>query len=251
MNDFLSVALKAVKKAGREIMKQYKNELIITNKKDNSPVTNVDISAEKIIIKTIKKSFPKHGFLGEELGSENNKSEYKWIIDPIDGTKNFIRKIPLFGTQLALMKDNEIILGVSYAPAIKELIYAAKGKGAYLNGKKISVSNIKLVNESYVSYGGLNLFNKHKLIPNLLSLISECKGRRGFGDFWSYHLLAMGKIDIFIEPETKIWDIAAVSLIVNEAGGKVTDIKCNKVNIKTTSIIATNGLLHKKIMNYF
>ena len=149
------------------------------------------------------------------------------------------------------MKDNEIILGVSYAPAIKELIYAAKGKGAYLNGKKISVSNIKLVNESYVSYGGLNLFNKHKLIPNLLSLISECKGRRGFGDFWSYHLLAMGKIDIFIEPETKIWDIAAVSLIVNEAGGKVTDIKGNKVNIKTTSIIATNGLLHKKIMNYF
>ncbi|VVB74217.1 Fructose-1,6-bisphosphatase/inositol-1-monophosphatase [Candidatus Tiddalikarchaeum anstoanum] len=149
------------------------------------------------------------------------------------------------------MKNNEIILGISNAPALKELIYAEKGKGAYFKGKKINVSKISELKDSYLSFGGINLFERKNIINQLLNLARNCMGRRGFGDFWSYHLLARGIIDIMIEAETKIWDIAAVKLIVEESGGKVTEIKGKLVDMNTTSIIATNKLLHEEVLKFF
>ena len=248
---FMLVALQAAKEAEKVIMKYYSDEIHSKLKEDNSPVTLADIESEKVIIKIIKENFPDHGFISEETGNENESSEFKWVIDPIDGTKNYLRKIPLFATQIALIKNDEIILGVSNAPALNELMYAEKGKGAFLNSKKVVVSSIASLSESYICFGGLKYFEKHNYIDSLLSLVKSTLGHRGIGDFWCYHLLAQGKIDIMIESETKIWDIAALKVIVEESGGKVTDILGREITVDSTSIIATNKLIHNKVHEFF
>lgn len=247
---FLNTAIEAAKKAEEIILRYYQEDIEVDIKDDLSPVTKADIESEKEIIKIIRAQFPSHGFLGEESTQDIKKKEYLWIIDPIDGTKNYIRKIPLFATQIALMKDKELILGLSNAPALKELVYAEKGRGAYCNGHKIQVSTIKELNKSYVLFGGVKYFKQHNMLENLLSLIGDTQAHRGIGDFWSYHLLAQGKVDVMIEAQTKIWDIAAVKVIVEEAGGKVTDIKGNQVNLDTTSLLATNKRLHQTVLEY-
>ncbi|MDD4353094.1 MAG: inositol monophosphatase [Candidatus Nanoarchaeia archaeon] len=248
--DYLGIAIKAAKEAGKILIQKY--PLIDYNlKQDNSPVTEADRIAENKIKTIIKKYCPNHGFICEESGNENNNSEYKWIIDPLDGTKNYLRKIPFFSTLIALSKNDEIILGVSYAPLLKELIYAEKGKGAYLNGKKINVSKIDLLEKSYLSFGGINLFEKKGNLKQLLSLAGKTMGRRGFGDAYSYHLLASGKIDIMVEPKTNIWDFAPFCIIIKEAGGKITDIKGKSISLKSDSVISTNGLLQDKVVKEF
>ena len=144
--------------------------------------------------------------------------------------------------------NGEIILGVSNAPAQKELAYAEKGCGTYVNDKKVEVSQIGSLSESYVSFGGVERFEKHNNLKQLLSLINSTQGHRGFGDAWSYHLLIKGKIDIVVEAELKVWDIAALKIIVEEAGGKVTDINGKPIDKDSTSAIATNNLLHKNVL---
>jgi histidinol-phosphatase len=251
ISPYLTVAIEAVKAAEKVIKKYYSKDIRFTLKSDQSPVTIADKEAEEVIKTVITKAFPEHTFLGEEFGTSNVNSEYLWIIDPIDGTKHYTRQIPLFATQLALMKGDKIILGISNAPGMNELIYAEKGKGAYLNNNKISVSTISEIENSYMSFGGIGYFHKHNLMDNLIRIEKNTQGHRGIGDFWSYHLLSSGKIEIMIEAETKVWDIAAASTIVEEAGGKVTDIKGNPVNRTTNSIVATNGLVHDKVLAYF
>ncbi len=248
---YLQVALNAVKEAENIIKKYYSEEIRATLKADQSPVTIADQEAEKIIRQNILAAFPDHRILGEEEGKSDNDSPFLWVIDPIDGTKNYMRKVPLFATQLALMKDNQVILGISNAPALGELMFAEKGMGTYFNHEKVTVSSISEVKDSYLSYGGIGYFQKHRLMNQLLEIEANTRAHRGIGDFWSYHLLAQGKIDIMLEAETKLWDIAAVSLIVEEAGGKVTDLAGNRVNESTTSIIATNGHIHNTVANYF
>jgi len=248
--DFLKIALEAAKKA-EEVILYYFGSVNSRLKQDKSPVTIADKEAEKLIINTIRSKFPNHSFLGEEFGLEKEKTEFLWIIDPIDGTKNYLRKIPLFATQIALMKNDELVLGVSNAPVFKELMYAEKGKGAYLNNEKIEVSDVGRLKKAYMSFGGIEYFEKNQNLSGLLSLIHLTQGHRGIGDFWSYHLLAQGKIDIMIEAQTKLWDIAAQKVIVEEAGGVITSISGKPIEKNTTSIIATNKKLHKEVLKYF
>lgn len=248
---FLQIALKAAKEAERVIMKYYKADIEAEWKRDFSPVTIADIEAEKTIIETIKKVFPEHAFLSEESGVDTFQSECLWIIDPLDGTKRYIREIPLFGTQIALMRNGELVLGVSNMPFLKELLYAEEGKGAYCNDSRIRVSETKDLNKAYVSFGSLISFEKCSLIPNLLALEKSILFSRGIGDIWSYHLLARGKLDIVVETKVKIWDIAALKVIIEEAGGKVTDFHGDSVTKNTTSVIATNGTLHDSVVKIF
>ena len=247
---YLEVAIEAVKRAEKVVLKYYKTNMKVAVKGDLSPLTKADVEAEEEIITTIKNQFPDHGFLGEESVKNIKKDGYLWIIDPIDGTMNYVRKIPLFATQLALMKDGELILGVSNAPALKELMHAEKGKGAYFNGRRVRASSIKNLNNSYMLFGGVEQFMQRGLLKNLVSLANNTQGHRGIGDFWSYHLLAQGKADIMIEARTAIWDIAALKVIVEEAGGKMTDIKGGQVSLNTNSILATNGKLHQEVLDY-
>lgn len=249
---YLQTALEAVKKAEGAIFHYYAGEVKHDIKEDKSPVTIADTEVEKIIKGIISKKFPSHGFLGEESEESQGEGEFNWIVDPIDGTKNFIRGIPLFATEIALMHKGEIILGVSNAPVLKELIYAEKGKGAYLNEEQIHVSSISSLENAYLSFGGLKYFEKISLTNNLLLLAQSVGGgTRSFGDFWAYHLLACGKIDIAIEAHVKIWDIAAMKVIVEEAGGMMTDIYGKPVDINTPSIIASNTKLHTQVNSYF
>jgi histidinol-phosphatase len=248
---YLEVALEAVKKTEKIIKKYYFEEVKTEYKWNNSPVTIADKESEKIIVEEIKKAFPNHSFLGEEFGDQNKGSEFTWIIDPIDGTKNYIRGIPLFATELALMKGDDIILGISNAPILNECLYAEKGKGAFLNGNKIVVSKIESIKDVYMSYGGINYFEKKNILEPFLKLNRETHAHRAMGDCWSFHLLAQGKIDLMAEADVRIWDIAGLSCIVEEAGGKCTDIYGNKITKEVNTILASNGLVHEKALGYF
>ncbi|MCK5043278.1 MAG: inositol-phosphate phosphatase [Candidatus Aenigmarchaeota archaeon] len=246
-SEFLKTGLEAAKKAEDIIMQHYDSGKLDTELKDDmSPVTIADKEAEKIIIETIRSRFPEHSILGEESGRDRNDSEYLWVIDPIDGTKNYMRKIPIFAIEIALMKDGEVIMGVSNAPVLKELLYAEKGKGAYLNGRKITVSGTKELDKAYLCFGGLKHFKKR--LDNLIRFSESAMACRGYGDFFGYHLIAQGKIDVMIDCHTNIWDIAAMSIIVDEAGGKFTDIEGNQVTEKIDSALATNGIMHDEVL---
>ena len=253
MSEFLSTALDAVRAAEDVILKYLETGVRAELKADQSPVTEADREAEEIIKATIRKKFPDHTFFGEESEKANlsNHQGYTWIIDPIDGTKSYLRKNPLFSTLLALMHDGEFVLGVSNAPLMKELLYAEKGEGCYLNGERVSVSKIDAIPDAYLSYGSLKLFERHQAVAPLVSLASSVKWGRGIGDFWSYHLLAQGKLDIMVEPDTKLWDVAAFTVIISEAGGTMTQLDGQPVNGATTTALATNGPLHNSIVQHF
>ncbi len=245
---YLPVAIEAVKAAQTIILKHYQTELTITAKQDLTPVTIADQQAEDIIKQTILAVFPDHTFFGEEgekVDLQNHKG-FTWIIDPIDGTKSFIRGFPLFGTLLALLHDGELIVGVSNAPAWNKLVYAAKGEGAFLNDAKLSVSKISQINEAYLNNGSLKNFENINKMPELLAMSRKAKWARGLGDFWIYHLIAQGKVDIMMEGSVKFWDIAAAKVIIEEAGGTMTQLDGKPITYQSTTALATNGLLHAR-----
>lgn len=252
-SQYLQVALQAVKQAETVVLRYLEQGVRAELKADQSPVTIADKEAEEAIRQTILASFPDHTFFGEEGTKENLQSHqgFTWIIDPIDGTKSYLRKNPLFATQLALMQDGEFILGVSNAPLIKELIYAEKGSGCFLNDTQIHVSETSTIANAYMSFGSLKYFAKNSQTEPLLQLTADAHWARGIGDFWSYHLLAQGKIDIMIEAETKLWDIAAMAVIIQEAGGKMSQLDGRPINHSTTSALATNGLIHDYVVQRF
>jgi histidinol-phosphatase len=243
---YLSVAITAVKAAQDVILKYYQDEqLEVAVKADQTPVTIADQQAEDIIKQTIRTAFPDHTFFGEEgekVDLQNHKG-FTWIIDPIDGTKSFIRGFPLFGTLLALLHDGELIVGVSNAPVWGELIYAAKGEGAFLNGARLEVSKIDQLKNAYLSNGRLKYFEDIHKIPQLLTLSREAKWARGLGDFWIYHLVAEGKVDIMMEGSIKFWDIATAKVIVEEAGGIMTQPDGQPITYQPTTVLATNGII--------
>jgi histidinol-phosphatase len=245
---YTSVALEAVKAAETIILEHYKGNLDVSTKDDNTPVTIADKQAEEIIKKTILASFPDHTFFGEE-GEKVDLRDHKgftWIIDPIDGTKSYIRGIPLFGTLLALLHDGELIVGVSNAPVWGELIYAAKGQGAFIKNSQAHVSRTQNISEAYISNGRLKYFEDINKMPQLLALGRQAEWARGMGDFWMYHLVSRGNIDIMMEGSVKFWDIAAAKVIVEEAGGTMTQLDGQPITYQSTTALATNGVLHTK-----
>ena len=251
-SQFLTVALEAAKNAEEIITAYYTSDAMkVELKADKTPVTLADTGAEKVIRETIKQAFPDHGFIGEEYGIEAGSSPYLWIIDPIDATKNYIRKIPIFGTQIALMRGEELILGVSNAPLLNELLYAEAGSGAFLNGEPITVSSVTHPKDAMVCHGGLKWFIEKGTFPGIYNFIKDAARTRGFGDFYMYHLVASARADAVVEAAISIWDIAAISVIVREAGGKVTDIRGQDITKDTESMVATNGILHDTVLDYF
>ena len=214
-----------------------------------TPVTEVDIKAENTIKDIILNAFPDYGFYGEETCRENKNSEYTWLVDPIDGTKGFVRGYPFFSTQIALMHHEEIILGVSNAPIFDEIIFAEKGKGAWMNNKQMHISNTKDIVSSTISTGNLKTIALSENWMNLGKIVSKADRIRGYGDFYHYHLLASGKIDVVIESDVNILDVAALSLIIEESGGVFTDFQGESPNLDTTSVIASNPILYLSLIH--
>ena len=243
----LVTAIDASNAAAKLIRSYFKGNFNVDIKKDMTPVTEVDIKAENTIKEIILNTFPDYGFYGEETCRENKNSEYTWLVDPIDGTKGFVRGYPFFSTQIALMHHDEIILGVSNAPIFDEVIFAEKGKGAWMNNKQIHISNTKDIVSSTISTGNLKTIALSENWMNLGKIVSKADRIRGYGDFYHYHLLASGKIDVVIESDVNILDVAALSLIIEESGGVFTDFQGESPNLDTTSVIASNPILYTSI----
>ena len=243
----LVTAIDASNAAARLIRSYFKGNFNVDIKEDMTPVTEVDIKAENTIKDIILNAFPDYGFYGEETCRENKNSEYTWLVDPIDGTKGFVRGYPFFSTQIALMHHEEIILGVSNAPIFDEVIFAEKGKGAWMNNKQMHISNTKDIVSSTISTGNLKTIALSENWMNLGKIVSKADRIRGYGDFYHYHLLASGKIDVVIESDVNILDVAALSLIIEESGGVFTDFQGKRSNLDTTSVIASNPNLYSSI----
>jgi len=246
---FLSAALEAAEAAAEIIRKAYRGNFDVQYKADASPVTEVDVASERAIKAVLQRHFPEHGFFGEETGKQNQDAEYLWLVDPIDGTKAFVRGYPMFSIQIALMRRGELILGVSSAPCWNggagELIHAEKGQGAWLNGERLQVSTIDTLGKATLSTGNLATLARSPQWAELGRLIPRLHRIRGYADFVHYHLLASGRIDAVVESDVNILDIAALTVIVREAGGSFTDLDGRPVGLDTTTVLATNGRLHE------
>ncbi len=248
-NAFLDTALMAAREAAAIIRSYYRGNLEVTAKSDRTPVTVADVEAEQTIRRIIQSRFPEHGFYGEETGKARMDSEYLWLVDPIDGTKSFVRQYPFFSTQIALMHDGEPILGVSSAPAFDEFAYAQAGHGAWLNDAPLRVSGISALADATLSTGNIQSLAASDRWSRLGELITRVNRIRGYGDFYHYHLLAAGKLEAVIESDVNILDIAALFVIVTEAGGSFTDLDGAPVGLRTRSVLATNGLILPQIMS--
>lgn len=240
----LKAAIEAAEAAARVIRDLYQRNLAVITKADKSPVTEADVKAEQAIREVLAKHFPQYGFYGEETGQHDMGAESVWLVDPIDGTKSFVRECPFFSTQIALMRAGKLVLGVSSAPAYNEFAWAERGEGAWLGQQRIRVSGVTDIEAAIVSSGNLKTLAAGPRWARYGELVTRVNRIRGYGDFVHYHLLARGALDAVIESDVNILDIAALTVIVEEAGGRFTDLEGASVGLATTSVLATNGPLH-------
>lgn len=244
------VMLLAAKQASKILLHHYGKKEAIKVKPNKSLVSIADLEANKAIIKIIKKNFPSHSILSEESVFEDNKSDYKWVIDPIDGTHNYLHKIPIFGTSIALEYKNQVVLGVLHFPILCITAVAEKGKGAFLNGKRIKVSGKKDFDHSFILIE-FSYANRKEKTDFLKRLVHKTIDVRNFGSA-IYHLLliACGKSEGFVIRTTHEWDIAAGFLLVWEAGGKITDLEGKKPKLSQDNFVISNGKIHKELLKY-
>jgi histidinol-phosphatase len=245
----LQAALDAAASAAEIARSLYQSNLAVRIKADKSPVTEADVRCELAIRAILEARFPSYGFYGEETGRSGQDAESLWLVDPIDGTKAFVREYPFFSTQIALMRHGEIVLGVSSAPVYGELAYAERGHGAYLNGKRLQVSDVATLEAAALSASNLKSLALGGQWARYGALVSQVGRVRGYGDFLHYHLLAAGKIDVVIESDVNILDIAPLVVIVDEAGGRFTELAGGPITLASTTVLATNGHLHTAILD--
>lgn len=245
----LSAALDAARAAAEVIQSLYRHNLAVQLKADKSPVTEADVRAEQVIRAALTERFPGFGFHGEETGSERLDAESIWLVDPIDGTKSFVRDCPFFSTQIALQRAGRLVLGVSSAPAYGELAWAEEGSGAFLDGKPVHVSAIADLGAAILSTGNLKtLAASPARWSRLGALVGQVNRLRGYGDFLHYHLLARGALEAVLESDINILDIAALTVIVREAGGVVTDLEGAAIGMASTSVLAGNAATHAAVL---
>ena len=244
----LQAALEAARAAAEVIRGYYQHNLEVRTKADQTPVTEADVRAEQTIRTLLTERFPDYGFYGEETGQHDLGAESVWLVDPIDGTKSFVRQCPFFSTQIALLRAGQLVLGVSSAPAYGEIAWAERGGGAYLNDRPIRVSQTAELAASIVSTGNLKTLARSAQWARLGALIGQVNRIRGYGDFVHYHLLARGALEVVIESDVNILDIAALVVIVREAGGTFTDLAGGEITLETTSVLASNGRLHAPVL---
>lgn len=245
----LKAALEAAEAAAVVIRELYQRNLAVVTKADKSPVTEADVRAEEAIRAVLSARFPSYGFFGEETGQHAMGADRVWLVDPIDGTKSFVRECPFFSTQIALMHEGRMILGVSSAPAYGELAWAERGEGAWLGGQRLQVSRVDAIDSAIVSSGNLKtLARDERRWRRYGELVANVNRIRGYGDFVHYHLLARGALDAVIESDVNILDIAALTVLVEEAGGTFTDLDGQPISLATTTVLASNGPLHGPLL---
>lgn len=248
-SDKLKVAINAAKTGAKTALNFFDRNLEIEVKDDNSLVTTADKESEKEIKKYILSKFPKTKFVGEELGGKINDDEF-WIIDPIDGTRSFSRGVPEWCVMIAVSKNKQIVLSVIYFPFKNMLYYAEKGNGPFLNEKSIKVSKVKDIKKSYMGFGSIKYF-KSKDKDRLFKVIEQSGGAKSFESTYQSCLVAEGKMDINIDAYGKLWDLAPVKLLIEEAGGRITRLNGDEWSLEGSGAVITNGILHSKVLSIF
>ncbi|GAB3237042.1 histidinol-phosphatase [Glycomyces halotolerans] len=252
-NDDLGLAhLLADSASGIAVERYRAADLRVSTKPDMTEVSDADTTIEEVIRSTLSRARPRDGVYGEEFGDNPGASGRKWVIDPIDATRNFVRGVPIWATLIALFDRGEPVVGVVSAPSLGRRWWAMKDAGAFAgrdqrSGKKIHVSQVPKLADASVSISSITGWTKVDRQGAMLGLLHEVWRERGFGDFYSYCLLAEGAVDIAAEPEVALWDLAPLALIVEEAGGTFTDLK-GRPGPDGGSALATNGLLHEEAL---
>lgn len=246
MHATVRAAIDAAHAAGAIAMQYYRGGFEVSVKPDRTPVTQADREAEAACVEILGRAFPDCGFLGEEHGAVG-PSERRWIIDPIDGTVNFIRRIPLWAVLIALEEQGEITTGVVLNPVTQECLWARKGEGAWANGERLGVSSCAAMRDAMVLHSSLNFLRRTPSWDGFVRLVDRCYRTRGFGDYYGYCLVAQGKAEIYAEVDLKIWDWAPMKILVEEAGGRLTDFS-GRPHSADGTVLASNGRLHDEAL---
>jgi histidinol-phosphatase len=240
-------AIEAAQDAGRLAKRYFDSEFAVEWKKDQSPVTVADREAEALLRTRLLGAFPDDGFLGEETGEKAGASGFRWIIDPIDGTRNFVRGIPIWGTLVGLEYKGEQIAGVVDVPALGQRFRALRGDGAYRDQRQIRVSDVSALEKATLFYTGMAWFVRAGYADGFRELVECVQTDRGYGDFYGHMLVAQGSGELMVEHGVHPWDMAALKPIVEEAGGRFTDWR-DDPTIYRPDVIASNGKLHTEAL---
>jgi histidinol phosphatase-like enzyme (inositol monophosphatase family) len=248
MSPRLAFAIDAAYKAGRSTLALFQTGTTVQTKEDATPVTLADQQAERLIRELIAVQYPGEAIYGEEEGGAANALD-RWVIDPIDGTKSFISGVPLYSTLLSYEVDGETEVGVIYFPALDEMLYAERGKGAFFNGRPCHVTDRKCLTGSVICCGGHRSMVKADRWRPFEKIIAQALATRTWSDAYGHALVASGRVDAMIDPIVAHYDISAASLIVREAGGQFTDFSGNdKLALEA---ISSNGLVHEQILELY
>lgn len=247
----LAAAREAAEAAAEVIRHYWRRGVDVEIKSDDTPVTVADREAELAIRQVLQQALPQASIYGEEFGRDDNNHELLWMVDPLDGTKSFVRRTPFFSTQIALMHRGELVLGVSSAPIYGETMWASAGGGTWFEGERIHVAATSEMAKASLSTGNIKTLTKDARWDALGAMIRDSNRIRGYGDFCHYHLLARGSLDLVIESDVNILDIAALAVIVREAGGVFTDIQGKALTLDTTSVLAGTPAIHAQALARF
>ena len=242
-----NAALSYLKTSNAEIMKWFRTDIAVEFKSDQSPVTVADRKAEEILRKKISRSYPNHGIIGEEFGEAESQSEWVWTIDPIDGTRSFIRGLPLFASLIALLHKGEPVLGIISLPALGETAWAVKGKGAYSGRQRLQVSKHSIVKGAFVGTADHYCFKEKKCMRLFNRLHREAEIVRTYPDAFGHLMAIRGAIDVMVDPWAHIWDYAPCKIMVREAGGEFANFTGNKAGIDVGNAVSGNPKLVKAV----
>jgi histidinol-phosphatase len=242
MESRLEIMVEAARAGGAVAVEHYRRGFSVSLKADRSPVTEADHEAEREIVRVLRARCPDHGMLGEELG-ESGPRDRRFIIDPIDGTRNFVRRIPTWATLIGLEDDGVVTAGVVFQPVPGVLHTARRGRGAWCDGERLRVSPVDALDRALVVHSSVNFLKRSAYWDGFLRLSDRTQVQRGFGDFSAYLWVAEGKGEIALSTTVKAWDVAALKAIVEEAGGRLTDLE-GRSGIYGSTVFASNGLLH-------
>jgi histidinol-phosphatase len=228
-------------------------DLHVVNKPDLTPVTDADKSVEEGIRRTLSRARPRDAVLGEEQGSTGH-SQRRWVVDPIDGTKNFVRGVPVWATLISLMIEDEVVVGCVSAPQLNRRWWASKGGGAWtgrslLRATECRVSDVSRLDDASLSYSSLSGWEDRDRLEDFMALSRRCWRTRAYGDFWSYMLVAEGAVDLAAEPDLELYDMAALDVIVREAGGSFTSLDGTPGPLGGNAL-ASNGRLHDQALAF-
>jgi len=251
LREWLEFGLAACDAADAIAMAHFRRDVAVERKPDRTYVTAADQAIEREIRDRIAAVYPAHGLVGEEYGTEGDRAPIRWYIDPIDATHNFMRGVPLFGTLLAVEQDGEVQVGLISAPALRERWFAWRGGGAWNRGldgeRRLHVSGIAALEDAQLLYGSGRENVASGLMPGFDALLSAAWRERGFGDFWGYALVAEGAAEAMLETGMSSYDLAAPQVLIEEAGGMVSDVKGDR-RIDAPSFVGSNGLLHEELL---